>query len=147
MSYVSSIYHIVINTYRRRMTITESHKRDLYVYLYGVIKRMNCRLIRMNGIANHIHILVDLHPSVALSDFVKRLKQGSSRWLKHHPAFPYFEGWGREYFAFSVSQTLTETIKRYIMRQEIHHGIHAYEEEVKEEVERRGGEWDDRWLT
>lgn len=104
MSKVSALYHIVFCTKGRRMTITEEHKRELYGYLYGIIRNNKCKLLRMNGIANHLHMLVELHPSVALSNLMQSLKQSSSIWLKSNAHFPYFEGWASEYYAFTIGK-------------------------------------------
>jgi putative transposase len=41
---------------------------------------------------NHTHLLVDIHPTFALSDFMKELKEFSSKWLSTNPNFPDFEG-------------------------------------------------------
>ncbi|MDE6125349.1 MAG: transposase [Muribaculaceae bacterium] len=104
MSKTSAIYHIVINTYCRKMTIPEIHKRELYQYIFGIIRNRNCGLYRINGIGNHIHMLVELHPSVALATLLQNIKQSSSIWLKQNDNFPRFEGWGKEYFAFTYSK-------------------------------------------
>lgn len=132
MSTVKAIYHIVINTRSRKMTITEENKRELYKYIFGIINRFNCRLLRMNGIANHIHILLQLHPTVALSDLMHEVKRSSSIWLKEkHDLFPFFDGWGKEYAAFTCSYKDQNTIIDYIKGQEVHHKVYTYEDEIK----------------
>ncbi len=147
MSTVNNLLHIVINTHCRRMTIPEDHKRELYKYLYGIITKRNCKLLRMNGIGNHIHLLVDLNPTISLSEFTQALKQGSSRWLKENPAFPHFEGWGKEYFAFSISKSIQDSVIDYIINQESHHLHKAFEEELKSLTNGEGITWDDKLLT
>ena len=132
MSTVKAIYHIVISTRFRKMTINEENKRELYKYIYGIINEHNCRLIRMNGIANHIHILLQLHPTVALSDLMREIKRSSSIWLKNQcEKFPFFEGWGKEYAAFTCSYKDQGNIINYIKSQEIHHQIVTFEDEIE----------------
>lgn len=121
MSKTLSLHHIVFSTNRREMTITEEYKKELYMYILGIIRNRNCYLLRMNGIANHIHMLVDLHPSVALADLVKDIKQWSSRWLKGNPKFPKFDSWSEGYFAVSIGIDGVEACKSYIRNQEQHH--------------------------
>ncbi len=147
MSKVNATFHIVINTYYRRMTIPEAHKRELYMYIYGIIKKMNCKLLRMNGIGNHIHIFAGLHPTVCIADFVKIIKQNSSRWMKDHPNFSTFEGWGKEYFAFSISKPLRDNVIEYIKNQEVHHQTHTFENELEDILTHEGYSWDDNLLT
>ena len=95
MSKTLSLFHLVINTYKRKMTITEEHKKSLYAYIFGILKNHDCFVHRINGISNHIHILFDLHPSLALANVVKDIKQSSSVWLRINPSFPDWEGWGK----------------------------------------------------
>jgi putative transposase len=66
MSYIVSIYHVVLSTYKRQNVIRQNQKKDIYYYIWGIIKKHQCKLIRMNGMPNHIHILLELHPSVAM---------------------------------------------------------------------------------
>lgn len=133
MSTVKSLYHIVINTKRREMTIPEGNKRQLYAYLYGIVKNCGCTLLRMNGIPNHVHMLIDLSPQIALSTFMHNLKRSSSLWMKTHPdLFPHFQGWGKEYYAFSCSEGNKDAIIEYIKGQEAHHSIVDYVDEMKE---------------
>ncbi|MBR5436931.1 MAG: IS200/IS605 family transposase [Muribaculaceae bacterium] len=131
MSTVKSLYHIVINTKRREMTISEANKRYLYAYLFGIIKNYNCTLIRMNGIANHIHLLIDLSVEISLSNFMRELKRSSSIWLKsQRELFPTFDGWGKEYYAFSCGQSQVDSIVEYIKNQETHHNVATFEDEI-----------------
>ena len=83
MSAVSSIFHVVINTYRRQMTIPDETSEHLYRYIWSIVKSRGCRLYRINGIGNHIHMLIELSSTMALSDLVRDIKQGSSKWPKH----------------------------------------------------------------
>lgn len=63
MSAVSSIYHVVINIYRRQMTIPDETCEHLYRYIWSIVKSRGCRLYRINGIGNHIHMLIELSPT------------------------------------------------------------------------------------
>lgn len=103
------------------MTITEQYKKELYAYIFGIVKNKNSYLHRINGIANHIHLLVDLHPTVALADFVRDIKQWSHKWLKENPNFPKFDSWGVGYYAVSIGVSDLNNCRDYIINQENHH--------------------------
>ena len=75
-SYRQLFYHIIFGTKYRKPTIDEAHCKDLYRYMSGIIKKKNCKLYRINGVEDHIHIFSDLHPSISLSDYVKDIKSG-----------------------------------------------------------------------
>jgi len=92
MSYRQIFYQIVFGTKYREPTIAEAHCELLYKYIWGVIKNNKCRLYRINGTKDHIHIFSDLHPSVSLADYVKDIKVASSIWMKECDKFPKFKG-------------------------------------------------------
>jgi REP element-mobilizing transposase RayT len=129
------------------MTITESNKKELYNYMWGIMKNLNCHLLWMNGIPNHIHILVDIHPLVSVSKFVQTLKSASSKWMKDSGLFPYFDGWGREYCAFSKSKSDIDVTKNYIKNQEKHHHLVSYEDEMTTIFANYGMEWHSEYFN
>ena len=93
------------------------------------------------------HMLVELSPSLSLSDLVRDIKQGSSKWAKQQVYFPMFSGWGKEYGAFSCSVRDKERIINYINNQREHHKVCTFEQEYKEMIERSELEWNDYRLT
>ena len=147
MSAVCSLFHIVINTLGREMTIPDVASNQLYRYISSIVMSRQCRMLRINGIGNHIHLLVELSPTVCLSDLVRDIKQGSSKWAKLQPCFSQFKGWGKEYGAFSCSIRDKDRIINYIINQREHHKVTAFEDEYRQMIERSGLEWNDYRLT
>ena len=147
MSKVNALYHIVINTHHRQKTICEAHCEDMYRYIWKVIQNKGCYLCRIGGVENHIHILLDLNPTVALSDLVREVKQTSSEWAKICGHFPQWNGWGREYAAFSVSLEAKNGVIEYIKNQKTHHAYVSFEDEFKRILHEQGIEWHDYLLT
>ena len=146
MSKTFSLHHIVFATKHREPTITQEHKRDLYAYIHGIIKNRKCNLFRINGMADHIHILVDVHPSVAIADLVKEIKQWSSHWLKTDSRFPLFSNWGEGYYAVSLGIESLEACRLYIINQESHHGGIDLISEMQHIADTNGLRWyDDDW--
>ena len=70
-SYRQILYHVILRTKDCKKTLTQTHIKELYAYILGIIRNKNCMLYRINGIEDHIHILSDLHPGYALADYVK----------------------------------------------------------------------------
>lgn len=147
MSAVSSMFHVVINTYRRQMTIPDETSEHMYRYIWSIIKSHGCKLYRINGIGNHIHMLIELSPTMALSDLVRDIKQGSSKWAKQQVYFPQFSGWGKEYGAFSCGFREKDAIINYIINQREHHKVVSFEDEYRLMLEQFGVEWNDYRLT
>ena len=82
MSYVQLIYHAVIRTKASKPTLSIEHSDELYRYIWGIIKNKQGTLYRVNGMKEHVHILFSLHPTIALSDFMRDLKAGTSKNVK-----------------------------------------------------------------
>ena len=96
---------------------------------------------------DHIHLLIDLNPTVPLAELVRAVKQSSSGWMKEDRlSFPLFDGWGKGYFASSVSPSLEEVCKEYINSQELHHGGEGFVNELHYLIEKTGLQWyDEDW--
>lgn len=132
MSKTRLYVHVVFATKSRQNTLPLDYKRELYAYIYGIITEKDCRVIWINGIENHTHILLDLSPTIALADLVKSVKQSSSRWLKNSSKFPHFAGWAEGYFAGSISPSDVEACKSYIKNQEPHHKVCSITTEIED---------------
>lgn len=141
MSKTKSLHHIVFATKRRESTITLKYKRELYAYIFGILENKKCFLHKMNGVSDHIHILIDLHPSVALSDLVKVIKQSTTQWLRESHKFPMFDKWNEGYYAVSLGVDGLESCKKYIEQQETHHLGQNTVTEMHEMAVRNGLEW------
>ena len=147
MSTTLSLYHFVFNTYCRRMTIRTENEEALYRFIWKWLKEKRCKLLRIGGISNHIHIFVDLHPTMSMARLAGELKRVSSLWMKQSGLFPEFEGWGNEYFGFSKSAFDKNIVIEYIKNQKIHHGTVSFEDEIRGLIKEEGIEWDDNMLT
>ena len=144
MSKTQILVHIVFTTKNRLQTISLLHKRELYRYIHGVIENNHCHTIRINGMTEHVHILLDLNPKVALADLVKMIKQSSSVWMKTNHHFNLFEGWNTGYYASSISPCNKNACNDYIKNQQEHHGGKGILEELKDLALEYHLEWDER---
>jgi len=130
-SYRQHLYHIVFRTKGSKPTIKQEKSDQLYAYMTGIIKNKDCHLYRINGVENHIHILTDMHPSIAPADFVKDIKVSSSIWIKGSGLFPSFSGWSDGYGSFTCSFKDIGTLIDYIKNQRDHHKKKTFEEEFR----------------
>ncbi|MGH2645210.1 MAG: IS200/IS605 family transposase [Chitinophagaceae bacterium] len=146
MSHRQIFYHIVFGTKNRQPTIAEVKCEELYKYIWGVIKNNNCKLYRINGVEDHIHIFSDLHPSISLADYVKDIKVASSKWMKECGKFPKFKGWQNKYGAFTYSIKEKDTIINYIKNQKEHHKSENFYDEYKRLLIENGVEFDEKYL-
>lgn len=145
-SYKQIYYQIVFGTKYRKPTIAEQHCEALYKYIWGIINNKKCKLLRINGIEDHIHIFSDLHPSVALADYVKEIKVASSIWMKESGLFPDFEGWQDGYGAFTYSVREKDMIINYVKKQKEHHKKETFYDEYKRLLIENEIEFDEKYL-
>ncbi len=131
MSYTKLYYHIVIRTYRSKNTINIEHERELYAYIWGYIKKQNAVLLRIGGMPDHIHLFVSISTTQSLAGFVQQLKISTSKWLKANAHFPSFNGWGKEYAAFTYSYRDKDKIVNYITNQKKHHKKETFADEYR----------------
>ena len=110
------------------------------------MKNKNCKLFRINGIEDHIHIVCDLHPSVALADLVKDIKVASSKWIKEKNIYPKFSNWAESYGAFTLSTREKDTIIKYVMNQQEHHKKESFQEEFIRLLKENGVDFDEKYL-
>jgi putative transposase len=111
--------------------INQEYASQLYSYITGIVKNKNCHLYRINGIENHLHILTDLHPSIALADFMRELKVASSVWMKKVGYFPSFDRWAEGYGSFTCSYMDLGRLIDYIKNQQDHQRKKTFEEEYR----------------
>jgi len=139
-------YQIVFSTKHRKPALNPEHEDKLYKYIWGIVKNKNCKLYRINGMPDHIHLFTDLHPSVSLSDFVKDIKVSGNLWIKESGLFPDFEEWQSGYGAFTYSEREKEMIINYIKNQKEHHKKENFEDEYKNLLKTHGIEFDEKYL-
>jgi REP element-mobilizing transposase RayT len=112
----------------------------------GIINNKKSKLYRIGGIPNHIHLLVDIHPTFAVSDFMKELKEYSSKWLSTNPNFPDFDGWAVSFAGFTYNIKEKQTIIDYIKNQKEHHKKVSFEAEYRQFLIENGIEIDERYF-
>ena len=145
-SYRQILYHIVFCTHDRQNIIPLEHHEELSKYIWGVIKNRNGVLYRINGTENHIHILSDLHPSIALANFIKEIKTASNLWMKSTRNFQNFSSWAAGYCALTYAYRDKEMIVNYIKNQKEHHKKQTFEDELRALLKEHGIEWDEKYL-
>jgi putative transposase len=130
-SFRQHLYHIVFRTKNSKPTIKQDHVKDLYAYIAGIVKHKNSHLYRINGVENNLHILTDMHPSIAQADFMREIKASSSLWMKNSKLFPLFIGWEEGYGSFTCSYMDVNRLVEYIKNQQEHHKKETFEEEYR----------------
>jgi putative transposase len=129
----SQIYiQIVFAVKGRDNLISIRWKEELYKYITGIITNEGQKLLAINGMPDHIHILVGLKPAKALSELVRDIKANSSRFINEKRWISGKFEWQEGYGAFSYSHAQIPNVAKYIENQEEHHKIKTFREEYLE---------------
>jgi REP element-mobilizing transposase RayT len=117
MSHSRLIYHIIFATKDRFPLTSHTWEKQLYACLARIVKKNKGRVIIVNGMADHVYLLIVLEPC-DLPTFMRELKAASSRWAKQHNSK---FAWQRRYETFTVSESTVEKVRDYIRDQKILH--------------------------
>ncbi len=113
----------------RLSLITQDFNEELYKYITSIVRKQDQKLISINGMADHLHILIGLRPAMALADLVRDIKSDSSEWINKKRLARGKFGWQEGYGAFSYGHSQLDTIVRYIQNQEKHHHRRSFKDE------------------
>lgn len=140
-------YHIVFSTKYREPMITPKLREDLYPYIGGIVRNKGGTLIRIGGVADHLHLVVRLRPDIALSDMMRMVKANSSKWVneRNNVSGSRF-AWQSGYGAFTVSQSQLTALVEYVENQEEHHRSRSFQDEFVAILKKHGVEYDERYL-
>ncbi|HQQ97137.1 MAG TPA: IS200/IS605 family transposase [Cyclobacteriaceae bacterium] len=145
-SYTQILYQIVFSTKYRARVLVNPNRQELFNYIAGILKEKNCHAYQINGVEDHLHILIRLHPSVTLSGLVKDIKLATNKFIKEKRLFPLFNGWQVGYGAFTYSVERRKTLIEYIKRQEEHHRVQTFPEEYRKLLDDQEVEYDEKYI-
>lgn len=128
-AWTQNFYHTVFSTKLRTPWITTDVEARLHPFLGGVAKDLGCTPIAINGMAEHVHLLVRFPSDLAIADLLRHLKSRSSKWV--HQTIPNLQdfGWQEGYGGFTVSKPSLDAVEQYIRSQKVHHQHTSFEVE------------------
>jgi REP element-mobilizing transposase RayT len=130
----------------RQNLIQKSWKDELHKYICGVVNGKEQKVYAIGGMADHIHLLVSIKPTISISDLVRDIKANSSKWINEKQyvvgKFQWQEGFG----AFSYGQSQLDIVITYINNQEQHHEQKTFKDEYIELLQRFNIIYDEKYL-
>jgi putative transposase len=143
-TYTHLRYHLIFGTKNRAPLIATESRDSLYSYLSEILSKQRAIPIALGGMPDHVHLLVGLRATHLLPDVMRELKASSSRWMKERWSVPF--SWQVGYGAFTVSESNTAMVQRYILRQEEHHRRFSFQDELDNLLKRHGLQADPTFL-
>jgi REP element-mobilizing transposase RayT len=123
--------------------INQQNQPKLWAYMAGVARNQDFLVLANGGIEDHVHLLIQLPPAIALANAVLLLKSNSSRWMTERGTdFAWQEGYG----AFSVSASNLAAVEKYIHNQAKHHKRITFEQEFLSLLKKHGIDYDPEYV-
>ena len=145
-TYTQIFYHIVFAVKNRQSLIIPAIKDNLYKYIAGIITNQNQKLFIINGMPDHIHILMNCRSNMNLSDNVREIKEHSTKFMNDKQELRGKFYWQNGFGAFTVSKKDIPMILKYIKNQEEHHKEKTFRKEYLEFLKENEIEFKEEYL-
>jgi putative transposase len=120
---------LVFAVKNREAMLSKSIRDQVFEYIGGINSNLKHKSLIVNGISNHVHILLGLNPSISISDTVYHIKRGSSLFINNNKLCSGHFSWQEGYGAFTYSRSQLNDIYNYIENQELHHAKESFRTE------------------
>jgi len=142
-AFTQNFYHTVFSTRHRAMLITPELEERLYPFMGGIVRDLRCTLLAVNGVPDHVHLLVRYRADLSHSEMLQQIKGRSSKWVNE--TFPHIGhfAWQEGYGGFTVSKSVAPEVEAYIVRQKEHHKRQDFKTEFLALLRRHGIDFED----
>jgi len=138
--------HIVFASEGRQSLIQPEYNDELQKYITGIVSVRKQKLIAINNMPDHLHLLAGLKPDLSLSNLVRDVKANSSKFINEKRWVAGRFSWQEGFGAFSHSRSQLGTVIRYIENQQKHHAKKSFREEYVELLEKFAVDYDRRYI-
>jgi putative transposase len=136
--------HIIFSTKDRHPYINSTIEPNLFEYIGGIVRNLEGSIIAINGMPDHLHLIVRASKKVSDTEFMRRLKGSSSKWMSEQ-GIKGFQ-WQGGYGWFSVSAKDLDAAVTYVENQKAHHKTESFQDEVRKFLKAYGVEFDEKYL-
>jgi putative transposase len=130
----------------RHCVISSQWKDELYKYITGIVQNHNHKLLAINGMPDHVHILFGMRPTQSLSELMQDIKGHSSKWINEKRFVAGKFSWQEGFGAFSYSKSQLPQVINYIEKQQLHHGKKTFLQEYNEFLAEFEVDYDERYI-
>jgi putative transposase len=131
-TYTQLYIQFVFAVQNRVSLIQPEWEEELYKYITGIAQNHKHKMIAINGMPDHLHVLVGLHPAQSISDLMRIMKGESSEWINSRKFVKGKFSWQEGYGAFSYGKSQIEQVYNYVMNQKMHHKKQTFMLEYQE---------------
>ncbi len=130
----------------RQSLVQNTWENELYKYITGIIQNYGHKVLQINGMPDHIHILFGMRPNQSISELLQQIKKSSTDWINENNFLEKSFSWQSGYGAFSYTKSQIPTVIKYIQNQEEHHKNKSFQEEYLDFLDEYEIEYDERYI-
>lgn len=145
-TYTQIYIQIVFAVKGRQNLISKENREELHQFITGIVSNRSQKLFAVFAMPDHVHILVSMNPTLAVSDLVRDIKAGSSKFINEKRWVNGKFNWQEGYGAFSYSKSSVDSVVKYILNQEEHHKKKTFREEYLDFMSKFEIEYDPKYL-
>ena len=145
-TYTQIYIQIVFTVKGRQNLIPKQYREELHKYITGIITKRNQKLLAIFAMPDHLHLLVGLKPNISISDLVRDIKAGSSKFISDNNWITDKFSWQEGFGAFSYSKSQIDNVVKYILNQEEHHKTKTFKDEYLGFLEKFEIEYNEKYL-
>jgi putative transposase len=145
-TYTQIYIHAVFAVRLRQNLILDAHSEEIRKYMTGIVTNLGSKLIAINNMPDHFHLMIGLKPDISISEMVGKVKSGSSGFINQQRLVRGHFDWQEGFGAFSYSRSQLDTIIGYIGRQQEHHRKQTFQEEYQALLDEFGVSFDQRYI-
>jgi REP element-mobilizing transposase RayT len=128
-TYTQIYIQIVFAVKGRQSLISSTYREELHKYITGIVQNRGQKMLAVFSMPDHTHLLIGLNPTISVSDLVRDIKAGSSKFINDNQWLKGKFNWQEGYGAFSYSRDQVDKVAKYILNQEEHHRSRTFKEE------------------
>ena len=145
-SFTQIYVHVVFAVKRRLPLIHPSWEDELFRYITGIVQNKSETILEINGMPDHVHLLILLSGGTPLSDLVREIKKSTNTFIRERGFVSTPFQWQEGYGAFSCGQSGIEPLRRYIQNQKEHHRNKAFLDELRVFLKLYNVDYQEEWL-
>lgn len=145
-TYTQCYFHLVFAVKHRDALIKREWKNDLEMYITGIIQNHKHKLLAIGAMPDHIHIFIGYNVNHLIPDLVEEIKTSSNSWIKANHLSKFKFDWQKGYGAFTHARSQLDTVSRYVLTQEEHHGKRTFREEYLDMLLKNDVEFKDEYV-
>ncbi len=145
-TYTQNYVHLVFAVKHREALLTEDIRDKVFSYISGVVTSLKHKAIAVDGVSDHVHIFIGLHPDVSISATVRDIKRASSTFINEEKLSRKKFAWQEGYGSFTYSRSHVSRVYHYIKNQKRHHQKKTFKDEYLEFLKKYEIDYDEKYL-